>query len=348
MEHKYLVVDPIIAPRSKEEPLRTAAPANRPEWRALREIGADLLRARCRDEEELIQATRDADAIIAGHVPLNRRVIENMEKCVIIVRRGVGYEQIDIPAATEHNILVAYIPDSCIEEVANHTIMFLLACARKLTIQHNGLRSGKWFSPEDIAPLPTIYNQTIGLVGYGTMARAVARKAKAFHMHVVAYDPFVNMMVAWEDGVYLYRSNLDRLLKESDYVSLHTPLSEATYHLLGERELKLMKPTAYLINTARGPVVDEEALIKALQEGWIAGAGLDVFEKEPIDINNPLLRMDNVIVTSHLGGETDESVFMLRDRTGAEVARVLKGLWPLNPLNPVVNPRVELKRGGGR
>jgi D-3-phosphoglycerate dehydrogenase / 2-oxoglutarate reductase len=335
---RYVVVEPRILPRKQGEPLLMRMPEERPEWRPLREIGADLLLARCSNEAELIQSTQEADAVLAGHVPLRRQVIEQMRNCRVIARRGVGYENIDVQAATEQGILVTNVPDFCIEEVSNHTLMLLLACAKKLTILHNALRSGTWFTQDKLLPLPTIYNQTLGLIGFGSLGRAVARKAQALNMRIMAYDPHVSLEVAWQHGVYLLRCGLDRLLRESDYVSLHVPLNEETRHMLGECEFRLMKPTAYLINTARGEIVVESDLIEALRQSWIAGAALDVFEQEPPDPRNPLLRMENVIVTPHSAGDSDESVYYVCDRAGVEVARVLSGKWPLCPVNPEVRP----------
>jgi D-3-phosphoglycerate dehydrogenase len=188
----------------------------------------------------------------------------------------------------------------------------------------------------------TIYGQTLALIGYGKLARATGRKARAFALRVIAYDPFADKAAAWQDGVQLYRSGLHRVISQADYVSLHTPLTPETRHLIGEAELRAMKPSAYLINTARGPVVDEAALIRALRGGWIAGAGLDVFEKEPPDLDSPLLTMPNVTATIHCASYSDEAMAALWEQAGVEAARILSGRWPLCVANPGVKPRVPL------
>lgn len=303
------------------------------ERKALDKIGAKIICLRCRTEEELMAATRDADAVlVTGSNVMTRRVIENLRRCKVIVRYGIGVDNIDLEAATERGIVVANVPDFCMEEVANHAIMFLLACAKKLAFLHNALRAGIW-DRKLLPPMPCIYGQTLGLVGFGRIARAVARKAHAFNLRILAYDPYVDKSVAGEYGVVLLRGELGELLEEADYVSIHVPLTEETRHMFGEEEFRRMKPTAFLINTSRGAVVDERALIKALREGWIAGAALDVFEKEPPDPDNPLLKMDNVIVTPHSASYSDAAFRDLRRRVGEEAARVLSGRRPLHPVN---------------
>ena len=186
----------------------------------------------------------------------------------------------------------------------------------------------------------SIYGQTLGLVGCGNIGRVTARKAQCFGLRVLGYDPYLDKSLAKESGVTLV--SLPELLKESDFISVHTPLNKETRHLIGEKEFKQMKPTAYFINTSRGPVVDETALIKALQEKRIAGAGLDVFEKEPVDSDNPLLKMDNVVTTAHSASYSDASSKRCRTRVGQEAARVLSGQWPKNVVNKSVKPKVNL------
>ncbi|GAI03883.1 unnamed protein product, partial [marine sediment metagenome] len=259
--------------------------------------------------------------------------------CKVIVRYGIGVDTVDIDAATDNGIIVANVPDFCWEEVSNHVIALLLACAKKLVLLGNFTRQGRWGkNMPDVRPMGSIYGQTLGLVGCGNIGRMTARKAQCFGLRVLGYDPYVDKSLVKEYGVTLM--SLPELLKESDFVSVQTPLNEETRHLIGEKEFKQMKPTAYFINTARGEVVDEPALIKALQEKWIAGAGLDVFEKEPIDSDNPLLKMDNVVVTPHFASSSDAASERLRTNVGQEAARVLSGQWPKNVVNKTVKPKV--------
>jgi D-3-phosphoglycerate dehydrogenase len=305
-------------------------------------IGARVTTARCESEEELLSVLQEADGLLLGGAThLSRDILEGLPRCKAVVRYGIGVDNIDLPAATELGIVVANTPDFCVEEVANHALTLLLACAKKVVLLHHATQAGNWDRGQ-LEPMPTIYGQTLALVGYGRLARAVARKALAFQMRVIAYDPYADMAQAWEDGVNLFRCDLDQVLRQADYVSLHVPLTDETRRLVGEAELRAMKASAYLINTSRGPVVDEKALIRALREGWIAGAGLDVFETEPVPVDNPLLQMDNVVVTPHTASYSDQAFHDMRTRVGEEMARVLTGRWPLCPVNPEVKARAPL------
>ena len=307
----------------------------------LAKVNAELVRADCATESEIIEAAKDADAIITAFAQITRRVMEMLPKCKVIVRYGIGFDTIDIDAATDNGILVVNIPDFCLEEVSNHAITLLLVCAKKLVLLNNYTKQGRWAEAKQAqAPMGSIYGQTLGLVGCGSIGRMTARKAQCFSLKVLGYDPYVDKSLAKEHGITLV--SLPELLKESDFISVHTPLNKETWHLVGEKEFKQMKPTAYFINTSRGPVVDEPALIKALQEKWIAGAGLDVFEKEPVDPDNPLLKMDNVVVTPHSAGYSDAAFKRLRTRVGQEAARVLSGQWPKAVVNKSVKPKINL------
>jgi len=311
----------------------------------LARVNAELVGIDCPTEDNMIKAVKDADAIITLFAPITRRVIEASPKCKVIVRYGVGFERIDVDAATENGILVVNIPDYCIEEVSNHTIALLLACSRKLVSLSNATKQGRWVgNKQALSPMGSVYEQTLGLIGCGNIGRMTARKAQCFGLRVLSYDPYVDKTLAKEYGITLV--SLSELLKESDFISVHAPLSKETWHLIGEKEFKQMKPTAYFINTARGSIVDEAALIKALQEKWIAGAGLDIFEKEPVDPGNPLLKMDNVVVTPHTASYSDASFKRLKISVGQEVARVLSGQWPKNVVNKTVKPKVNLAKEG--
>jgi len=310
----------------------------------LAKVNAELVLAECATEDEVIEATKDADAVLTMFAPLTRRVMEASPKLRVIVRYGVGYDTVDVDAATDNGILLVNLPDFCLKEVADHTIALLLACARKLVFFNNLTKQGYWPTYREMLPLVSIYGQTLGLIGCGNIGRTVAKKAPCFDLKVLGYDPYVDKSVAREAGITLVDS-LPELLKESDFVSVHTFLNKSSWHLIGEKEFRQMKPSAYFINTSRGSVVDEAALIKALQEKWIAGAGIDVFEQEPIDPNNPLLKMDNVIVTPHYAGWSDAAGKRQRIQVGQEAARVLSGRWPKNVVNKMVKPKVNLVKG---
>lgn len=309
----------------------------------LAKVNAELVEADWATEDNIIEATKDADAILTDATPVTRRVMDSLLKCKVIVCYGIGYDTIDVDAATDNGILVVNIPDFCLEEVSNHAIALLLACAKKLVFLNNGTKQGRWVECKRAqAPMGSIYGQTLGVVGCGNIGRMTAGKAKCFGLRILGYDPYVDKSLAREHGITLV--NLPELLKESDYISVHALLDKETWHLIGEKEFRQMKPTAYLINTSRGSVVDEAALIKALQEKRIAGAGLDVFEKEPIDPDNPLLKLGNVVITPHAAFYSDAAFKRLRISVGQEAARVLSGRWPKNMVNKTVKPKVNLTR----
>ncbi|MBA7545786.1 D-3-phosphoglycerate dehydrogenase [subsurface metagenome] len=310
----------------------------------LAKANAELVSADCATEDEMIEAAKDADAIITWGAQITRRVMEALPKCKVIVRYGIGFDTIDVDAATDNDILVVNVPDFCWEEVSNHAITLLLACAKKLALLNDLTKQGLWAeSKRAQAPMGSIYGQTLGIIGCGNIGRMTARKAQCFGLKILGYDPYVDKSLAKESGITLV--SLPELLKESDFVSVHALLNKETWHLIGEGEFKQMKPTAYFINTSRGSVVDEPALIKALQEKWIAGAALDVFEKEPVDLDNPLLKMDNVVVTPHSASYSDVAFKRLRTSVGQEAARVLSGRWPKNVVNKTVKPKVNLAKG---
>jgi D-3-phosphoglycerate dehydrogenase / 2-oxoglutarate reductase len=310
----------------------------------LAKIGVDLVVADCRSEDDIIASARDAVAVLTYGAPMTRRVLEKLPDCQVIIRYGIGYDTVDVDAATDNNILLVNIPDFCFEEVSNHAIVLLLACAKKVT-QLNGLvKEGKWKEAKQVqSPMGPVYGQTCGVIGCGNIGRVTAKKAWCFGLKVLGYDPYLARALADQNGITLV--GLPELLHESDYVLLHTALTKETRHLIGETQLKMMKPGAYLVNTARGAVIDEPALIRALQEKRIAGAGLDVFEKEPVDPDNPLLKMDNVIVLPHSASYSDAAFIRLRHSVGSEAARVLSGKWPKNVVNKTCQPKITLKRG---
>ena len=306
-------------------------------------VDAELVSADCATEDEIIAAAMNADAIITVGAQITRRVSASLPRCKVIVRYGIGYDTIDVPGATDAGILVVNIPDFCLEEVSSHAIALMLALARKLLPLNNLVKQGKWVEAmRSMAPMGPIHGQTLGIIGCGNIGRLSAVKAKPFGLRILGYDPYLDKEVARSAGITLVP--LPELLREADYVTLHPLLNDETRHIIGEKELHQMKRSAFLINTARGPVVDEAALVRALQDRRIAGAGLDVFEQEPIAADSPLLKMDNVILTPHSAFFSDAAYARLRRSVGQEAARVLGGRWPKHVVNVDVKPKVPLAR----
>jgi D-3-phosphoglycerate dehydrogenase len=280
--------------------------------------------------------------VIAGlKVRLTADVIKQLKQCKIIQTTGIGFDRIDVDAATAAGIPVVNVPDVFTEEVADQAFTLLLAVNRKLVYCHEMATSGKWSQTiAGIGSVPKINGKTLGLVAFGNIARAVARRATGFNLRIISSDPFVTPEVMAEHGVEPV--TIEQVFSESDFISAHVPHSKATHHLIDKRLFDLMKPSAIFVNTGRGPVVDEEALIAALREGKLAGAGLDVLEQEPPDPNNPLLSMPNVTVTPHVAAQSNESTVARRRRHGEEIARVLSGKRPLHPVNRDVLDRLPL------
>jgi D-3-phosphoglycerate dehydrogenase len=302
----------------------------------LARAGAVLEARPSRTDAEVIAAVNDADAVLNTIVPITARAIAAMARCRVIVRSGVGVDNVDVTAASQAGIVVANVPDASVEEVSNHALALLLACSRKIVLLDRSLRAGTW-SRGLFPPMGTLYGQTLGLVGFGRIARALAAKAQALQMRVLATDPLVPK--AEVRRALVEPVDLEQLLAESDFVSVHAPLLEGTRHLIGAAQLRTMKSSAYLINTARGPLIDQVALVEALQSGVIAGAGLDVFEQEPLAADDPLLQLPTVVVTPHAAAYSDSGIRELRRRTGEAAADVLRGVWPRGVANPDVTPR---------
>ncbi|MEM2739423.1 MAG: hydroxyacid dehydrogenase [Candidatus Bathyarchaeia archaeon] len=265
---------------------------------------AEVIRAYDVSDEEFASLLRNADIVV---VRSRRRITHALIDCAdclkVIARAGVGLDNIDVDYARSKGIMVVPIAEASVEAVAELTIGFMIALSRKILQLDSKMKSGLWCKNEGIGL--ELRGKTFGIIGLGRIGSRVAELAKALGMKIVAYDPYVDREVASKLGVELM-DKLSDLLRISDYISIHTPLTEETYRMIGEEELKLMKPTAFLINTARGSIVDERALAKALKEGWIAGAALDVFEDEPLE-NSDLIKLDNVILTPHIGGSTVEA-----------------------------------------
>ncbi|MGA2763358.1 MAG: C-terminal binding protein [Spirochaetia bacterium] len=299
----------------------------------LSEIGATLEVRNLSSEEEALRLLPSADGIFVNLFPLNRRIIESLARCRVISRYGVGYDNVDVEAATRKGIWVARVPDYCFEDVSDHALGLLLGCVRKIAYKDRLVREGKW-NLTKVQPCHRIAGRTLGLIGFGAIARCLLHKVSGFGLaRVLTYDPYVDSAEAKKAGAISV--DLSTLVGESDYISVHAPLSPETKGLIGEKEVGLMKPSAIIINTSRGPVVDEGAIATALREGRIAAAGLDVFGVEPLPPSSPLRGLDNVILSDHTGWYSEESVGELKTKAAKNVALVLTGGKPLYPVNAV-------------
>lgn len=293
-------------------------------------------------EKEFAIAAANADAVYVKGVRITRLMIEALKQCRVIALGSVGVDYVDIDAATEKGIPVANCPDTFTEEVADHTMMLLLATHRRAIEQDQIVRNGRWDEGRrQLLRIPRLNGQTLGLLGFGRVGRAVASRARAFGLRVIACDPFVDETTIVGAGVE--PTGLSDLLAHSDFVSLHLPATPETRNLVTERHLRQMKSTAILVNTGRGSTIVEVDLIKALQEGWIAGAGLDVFAVEPVETQNPLLKMDNVLLSAHNASASARFDPARKRRVGQELALVFSGRWPLSCANPSVLPRIGLR-----
>jgi D-3-phosphoglycerate dehydrogenase len=296
------------------------------------------------DEDGFIRFAADADAVYAKGMKFNRRVIEALpETCRAIVLGSVGVDSIDIAAATARGMPVTNCPDTFIEEVADHAMMLLLAGFRRTIEQDRMVREGRWREGRPaLLQIPRLMGLTLGLIAFGHVARAVAKRAKPFGLRVIAYDPFIEELVMVEHGVL--PATLDEVLSQSDFVSMHAPATPEAEGMLTEKHFRLMKQSAIFINTGRGPTVRESALIRALQEGWIAHAGLDVLEIEPPGDNNPLLGMTNVTLSAHTASASARFDPARKRHVGRELALVLSGKWPMSCVNPSVLLGSKLRR----
>lgn len=305
---------------------------------------ADIVEIRADTPAEFAEGVREVDAIITSWgLSIDRQVIAALEKCVVIGVGSVGVDMVDIEAATEAGLVVTNVPDVFIEEVADHAMMLLLDVARMTPLMAKMAREGDWYPARPIlSRSPRLLGQTLGLYAFGNVARCTARRAQAFGLRVIAHDPYVSELEITAAGVEPVGFN--ELLERSDFLSIHAPHNAETEHAINAAALARMKPTAAVINTARGPLIDEVALIEALRAGRIAGAGLDVLEQEPPAPDNPLLFMDNVVVTPHVASATTRMRPETRRRAAREVALVLRGRWPMSCVNPTVLPRTPLER----
>ena len=319
-------------------------PTTDPEREVLESAGAEVIVAPNGEESTLIDLAKDADAIMTCFAQVTDNVVRAAKKCVVIGRFGVGVDNIAVETATELGIAVTYVPDYCIDEVSDHVIAMLHTWNRKIAIFDQSVKKDGWGHMALNMRIMRLRGKTIGIVGFGRIGQAVADKASAFGLKILASDPVVDEKTVTDHGGQLVE--LDDLLKNSDFISLHAPLIPSTEKMISEKELSLMKPDSFLINAARGPLIDEEALYSALKKKKIGGAGLDVMVENVPPKNHPLLRLDNIIVTPHTAFFSQESTLELERRAAQEVVSVYKGEMPDNLVNKNVlehlNPRHQL------
>jgi D-3-phosphoglycerate dehydrogenase len=313
-------------------------PSLDPARQALAELKAEVQLAAEPTPEAILAVARQADAVLVTYAKITGDIIRQLERCQVIGRFGIGIDNIDIEAATEAGIVVTYVPDYCIDEVSDHAMALLLSLARKVTYADRLVQAGRWEMPA-VAPLHRLRGRTLGLVGFGKIPQLVAPKAQAFGLNVITFDPYISDDITSALGVE--RVDFNQILEDSDYISIHAPLTPETRHLFNAQAFKRMKPDALLINTARGPLVDVEALAIALEEGQLGGAALDVLPVEPPGPDSPLLGRDNVILTPHTAFYSEDSLLDLQTKAAQDVAHVLSGRMPKYPVNPQV-----LKKNG--
>ena len=312
----------------------------------LTSAGVAVVDGRGGSEDEILASCGDAEVIVGlGQFPFTDRVFAGLPRLQLLMQCTVGYDRIDVGAATHHGVLVANSPRFCIEEVSDHTVTLLMACARRLPHQIDAFRRHGWSRPpavEAMGPVRRMREQTLGFVGFGKIARLTAEKMAGFGMRYLAHDPYLTPEAVRPWRVELV--SLDELCRSSDFISMHALLNAETRAMFGAAEFAAMKPTAYFVNTSRGGTVDETAMTHALREGRIAGAALDVLEQEPPHLDNPLLTLPNVLLTAHTAGHGAGSMRDNRQQSVDQVLRFLDGLWPTALVNPEVKTHARVGR----
>jgi D-3-phosphoglycerate dehydrogenase len=311
-----------------------------PPWvvRELEENDIDFREQLCTCAAEVREAAGDADVVwlMGGSRVLTADVLPDLPRCRAILRTGTGTDNVPVEEASRQGIIVANTPEATTHAVAEHAIGLLFAVLRQIAAQDRAVRQGIW-DRYHAWPSWHMAGRTLGLIGFGRIARLVARKTSGLEMKTIAYDPAIDAATIAANGAEAV--SLDGMLQNADFISIHIPLLESTRHLIGEAELRRMKPQAVLINTSRGPIIDEAALVRALQNNWIAAAGLDVLEHEPPAPNHPLLALDNVVLTPHIAGYSDEFVPNFWSHSVRTLTAMAKGGPPLWSVNPSVRPR---------
>ncbi len=296
---------------------------------ALARVNPEIRMSKSAAEDDILAVARDADAILVTYAKLNGSLLRQLERCKVIGRFGLGVDNIDLPAAKEKGIVVTYVPDYCLHEVSDHAMALLLALIRKIPLSNKLVHSGRWEMPA-VVPISRIQGRVLGLLGFGNIPRQVAPKARAFGMRVITHDPYVSDEVLRETGVQ--NVGFDELLGTADYISVHAPLSPQTRGLVNAQAFAKMKKGVLIVNTARGPLIDETALVAALDSGQVGGAALDVLTTEPPAKDSPLFGRDNVILTPHTGFYSVDALEELQSKCARDVASVLSGEKPVYPV----------------
>ncbi len=299
----------------------------------LSELGIEVEVHDFKNEAEAKSVLKDADGVLVNLFPLTREIILSMNNCKVISRYGVGYDNVDIDAATAKEIWVSRVPDYSMEDTSDHALAHLFNCVRKITYRDRMIREGKWNLHKDW-PSFRIAGKTLGLIGFGNISKTLFRKVSGFGLGtVLVYDPYIDDAAIRKAGGT--PSPLEELLKQSDYISIHAPLTDETEAMIGSSEFRLMKKSAVIINTSRGPIINEDALYSALKEGEIAAAGIDVYKTEPLPMESPLRSLDNITFTDHAGWYSEESIIELKTKAARNILEVLKGNKPVYPVNSV-------------
>ncbi len=304
------------------------------------QLGIEMRWTPARTDDEIVAAGAEATILLAEDEPITAAVLDQLPRCQAIVKYAVGVDTIDIAAASERGIVVANSADFCTEEVSDHAAALLLTSARQIMTMDRMIRAGGWDEFPRIAPLRRLAHLTLGVIGLGRIGRRLAVKMSGFGLGLLVADP---QLTPCEMPVGMELVTLDRLVREADLISIHVPLTPATRGLVGERELRMMKPTALIVNTSRGPLINEAALTRALQQRWIAGAALDVMEEEPLPASSPLRSLDNIVLTPHVGGQSLDSMANLHRSVMDSVEALLGGYWPPFPLNSWISPLQPLR-----
>lgn len=282
---------------------------------------------------ENLKIIQDADALLVNLFPMTKEIISGLNKCRIISRYGVGYDNVDINEATKKGIWVANVPDYSIEDVSDQALAFLMGCVRKVAYKDRMIRQGKWNLHND-QPIHRMKNKVLGIIGYGAIGKRFHEKIKGLGFSkILVSDPYIDKKIILENGAV--PAEFEETLSNSDYISIHVPLDNSTKKMIGKKQLSFMKKNSIIINTSRGAVLDEQAVIEALINGWINGAGLDVFETEPLPLDSPLHNLDNVILADHTGWYSEESKVELKTKAAMNILAVLKGGKPIYQVNDI-------------
>lgn len=307
----------------------------------LAKYGIELIARQCKTEDDVIRECKDADGLLDQYAPIGRKVIEALPNLKVVARYGVGFNTVDLDAATEYGVCVINVPDYCQDEVSNQAFALMMACMRKITVLNDQVQGGKW-DYKVAKPIHRMMGQTLGVLGFGRIPKVLAKKAEAFGLKLIAYDPFLKQ----EDvkGYNVTLMSLDEVLKNSDIISLHMPLFKETEKIIDAKAFDLMKPNAIIINTSRGPLIDEDALYDAIKYGKIAGAGLDVTSIEPLPADSKLRGLDNVIITPHAAWYSEEAEKELKTKAAHGAGEIISGYDMPTIVNPAVREKVSLKK----